>query len=131
MVNDPISDFIIRLKNSSAVGKKSLTVPYSNMKFAIAELLGKKGYIGAVIKKSRGASKLFSVELLYGEDGRPLIEGVKRVSKPSRRLYTKSKNIRKFRSGYGISVFSTPSGIMADSDAKKGKVGGEFLFNIW
>lgn len=130
-MNDPIGDFIIRIKNAGRVGKKSVSLPYSKMKNAIAELLSKKGYLGEISNKSKGNIKYLVVEILYGEDKKPLISDVKRISKPSRRLYEKAKNIRIFRRGYGMSVFSTPKGIMSDWDAKKENLGGEHLFNIW
>ena len=129
-MNDPIGDFIIRIKNAGRVHKESVSVPYSAMKLAVAELLSLKGYIGAVTKKSKGASKFLNIELLY-KDGSPAVKEVKRISKPGRRIYEKASNIKRFRRGFGLSVFSTPNGIKADIDAKKDNVGGEFLFNIW
>jgi small subunit ribosomal protein S8 len=131
MYTDPIGDFIIRIKNAGRVGKDSVAVPFSKMKFAIAELLSKKGFVGAVSKKSKGNSHTLHVELIYKEDGSPKVYDVQRISKPSRRLYSKSKDINRFRRGFGMSVFSTPKGIMADVDAKKENLGGEFLFNVW
>lgn len=130
-MNDPIGDFIIRIKNASRVKKPSVSVPFSNMKFAIAGVLNAKGFIGKFEKKSRGKAEYLNIELLYGEDGRPSVSDVKRISKPGRRIYEKSKNIKKFKRGFGLSVFSTPRGIMADMDAKKANLGGEFLFNVW
>jgi len=130
-MNDPIGDFIIRIKNAGNVGKENISVPFSKVKFAIAELLSAKGYIGVVSQKSKGNAKYLNIDLLYTEDGKPLISGVKRISKPSRRLYEKAKDIKRFRRGFGLSVFSTPKGIMVDVDAKKENLGGEFLFNIW
>lgn len=130
MYTDPIGDFIIRIKNAGSVRKEAISVPFSKVKFAIAELLSSKGYVGAVTKKAKGDAKYLEVVLLYTE-GQPKVNDVKRISKPSRRLYAKSKEIKRFRRGYGMSVFSTPKGIMADVDAKKNNLGGEFLFNIW
>ena len=130
-MNDPIGDFITRIKNAGKVKKDSVTVPFSKMKLSIAELLSAKGYVGAVTKKSKGNAKYLNVELLYTAEGQPRVSEVRRISKPSRRLYESAKNIKSFRRGYGMSVFSTPKGIMADVDAKKENVGGEFLFNIW
>jgi len=130
-MNDPIGDFIIRIKNAGNVGKESISVPFSKVKLAIAELLSDKGYIGAVSQKTKGNAKFLNVVLLYSENGSPAISGVKRISKPSRRLYEKAKTIKRYRRGFGLSVFSTPKGIMADVDAKKNNLGGEFLFNIW
>lgn len=113
------------------VNKSEILVPFSKMKFAIAELLSAKGFIGEVVEKTKGSAKFLSVGLLYDEGGRPRVSDVKRISKPGRRMYAKSKDIKRFRRGFGLSVFSTPKGIMADVDAKKENLGGEFLFNIW
>ncbi len=131
MVTDPIGDFIIRLKNAGNTKKESVSVPFSKMKLAIAELLSSKGYLGEVTKKTKGNAKYLNITLLYTEDGSPIISDVKRMSKPSRRLYEKAKDIKRFRRGFGVSVFSTPKGVMTDMDAKKNNLGGEFLFNIW
>lgn len=129
---DPIADLINRIKNAGYAGKENVSVPFSKTKFAIAELLSRKGMVGSVVKRGKGeVPRYLNIELLYGEDGKPKISNVQRVSKPSRRLYEKSKNIRKFRSGFGITVLSTPKGIMSGDDAKKERVGGEVLFNIW
>jgi small subunit ribosomal protein S8 len=130
-MNDPIGDFIIRIKNAGVMHKENILVPFSKMKFAVAELLSSKGYVGAVAPKSKGDAKYLEVALLYTKDKEPVVSGVKRMSKPSRRLYEGAKNIKRFRRGFGMSVFSTPKGIMADADAKKNNLGGEFLFNIW
>jgi small subunit ribosomal protein S8 len=130
-MNDPIGDFIIRIKNAGSVHKKNVLMPFSKMKLAIAELLSAKEYVGAVTKKSKENTKYLNVELLYEKNGKPVVSGVRRMSKPSRRIYESAKNIRKFRKGFGMSVFSTPKGIMGDMDAKKNNLGGEFLFNIW
>ncbi len=130
-MNDPIGDLIIRIKNSGAARKESVSAPFSKMKLAIAELLSAKGYIGAVSQKSKGNAKYLNMTLLYEKDGSPVISDVRRISKPSRRLYENAKNIKRFRRGFGLSVFSTSKGVMGDADAKKSNLGGEFLFNIW
>ncbi|MFH0804043.1 MAG: 30S ribosomal protein S8 [Candidatus Zambryskibacteria bacterium] len=132
MVTDPIGDLIIRIKNAGNTGKSSVSVPFSKMKLAITELLSAKGYVGDVVSKNKDeVSKSINIDLLYTKDGEPMISDVKRMSKPSRRLYQDSKSIRAFRKGFGMSVLSTPKGIMSDVDAKKNNLGGEVLFNIW
>lgn len=130
MVTDSIGDLIIQIKNASRVGKKQISVPFSNLTFSVAELLKTKGFIGELSKKAKGSAKFLNIEILY-EGGKPVVSDVKRVSKPGRRLYEKAKNIESFRRGYGLTVLSTPKGIMADVDAKKENLGGELLFNIW
>lgn len=130
MVTDPISNFIIQLKNASGVGKTSVSVPYSALKEAIAETLKTYGFIKSVEKKGKKVVKTLEIELVYfGNE--PRIHGVDRVSKPSRRVYQKASDIRVFKSGFGNTILSTPKGILADEDARKHKVGGEVLFKIW
>lgn len=127
---DTIADFLIMMKNASMVGKPSVVTPFSNIKFQIAELLVKKGFVGKVSKKNKKELPFIEVELLYPE-GAARITDVERVSKPSRRLYSGAKELRSYKQGLGLNVLSTPKGIMTDKDAKKENVGGEVLFRIW
>lgn len=131
-MTDPIADLLIRIKNAGLSRKPSVSMPFSKMKLAIAEVLGAKGFLGEVVTKGKTpATKRLEVEVLYEEGGRPRVSDVNRISKPSRRLYEKSKNIKSYRRGVGLAVLSTPKGIMADADARKANVGGELLFTIW
>ena len=130
MVTDPISDFITRIKNASAARKVLVEVPYSSVKEAIAHALEKGGYLKSIEKKGKKVVKTLEFELVY-VNGLPRVQDVDRVSKPSRRIYQKSKDIRVFKSGYGNIVYSTPRGVLLDTDARKLKVGGEVLFKIW
>lgn len=131
MVSDPIGDFIIQLKNASAVRKERVVVGYSQMLFSIAEKLKGRGFVKSVEKKGRKGIKLLEVELMYKPDGTGVIEDVKRLSKPGRRLYGKSKEIQAVRGGRGVLVISTPSGVMTGEEAREAKVGGELLFTAW
>jgi small subunit ribosomal protein S8 len=128
MVTDPISDLIIRIKNASDAKKASVVVIGSKLAENIAHALKKAGYISSVDKSK--TKRELELGLIYFE-GTPRINGVERISKPSRRLYQKATDIRTFRSGYGNTVFTTSKGIMVDVDAKKLKLGGEILFRIW
>lgn len=128
MVTDPIADFLIRLQNASKVNKESVSMPFSQMKLSIAEVLEKEGYVSTVDKKK--ATNTLSVGLLY-KNGRPAITGAKRVSKPSRRMYMSIHDIKPIKRGYGLLVLSTPAGILTGKDAKEKRVGGEALFEIW
>ena len=130
MVTDPISDFITRIKNASDAGKASLSIPYSNLKESIAHVLLKGGYISSIDVKGKQIEKTIEISLVY-MGNEPRIHGVDRISKSSRRVYQKSKDIRMFKSGFGNVVFSTPKGVLLDVDARKLKVGGEVLFKIW
>lgn len=131
MVNDTIGDFLVRLKNAGVVKKASVSVPYSSLKYAIAEKLKDSGFVKTIEKKGKKAHKTIDVVLKYGEDGLPVIQGVKRISKPGRRLYHSVRDIMPVRYGHGVLVLSTPKGIKTGSEARKEKVGGEALFEIW
>ena len=130
MVSDPIADFIIQLKNAGAVKKEEVALPYSKLKFAIAEKLAAAGFVGAVEKKGKGVKKTLHVALKY-ENGRHFIRGVKRISKPGRRLYAGVAEIHPVKFGHGKLVLSTPQGILTDDEARELNVGGEQLFTIW
>lgn len=131
MVNDPVADLITRLKNAGMVGHKSVLMPYSKMKEAIALTLKKSGFVGDVSHDGSGVKKVLIVTLAYEKDGSPRIKGVKRISKPGRRLYAGVKEIYPVKYGKGIMVLSTPRGILVDSEARKVRVGGETLFTMW
>ncbi|MEK9184865.1 MAG: 30S ribosomal protein S8 [Patescibacteria group bacterium] len=131
MVIDPISDLIIQIKNASDAGKVSVALPYTKFKEGVAKLLEKAGYVKSVIVKGKKITRSLEIELFYNEDKSPKIKGVQRVSKLSRRIYTKAKDLRPFHSGFGNIILSTPKGILTDKDAKREKVGGEVLFKIW
>lgn len=131
MVNDSLGDFIIRLKNASLAKRGSISVPYSKLKHAVADVLQKEGFVNGVEKKGKKVKKFLEVALKYNDAGQPEITGVKRVSKLGKRIYVKSKDIRRVKFGHGRMLISTPKGIMTDSEAKKNNMGGEALFSIW
>jgi len=131
MVTDPVGDFIIRLKNASVVKKDVVVTPHSKLCFAIAEVLQKNGYIKSVNKKGKKIQKTIEVELRYSKEDVSPIHGVQRVSKPGRRMYYGAKEIHPVKYGKGLLVLSTPKGILTGAVARKAKVGGEALFEIW
>ena len=131
MVTDPVADFITRLTNAGAVGHKTVSLPFSTFKHAIAEKLKDAGYLAAFEKKGKKVRKTLDVTLKYDEAGKPVIHGVKRISKPGRRLYKGAHEIMSVRYGHGALVLSTPQGILTDKEARKARVGGEALFEIW
>jgi small subunit ribosomal protein S8 len=126
MVNDPISDLLVRLQNASRVGKASVSVPFSKMKLAIADVLSKEGYVGMPDKKNYA----LLIPLAY-KNGRPAIAGMKRISKLSRRMYLGVRDVRPVKHGHGLLVLSTPKGVMSGAQARAQRVGGEALFEIW
>ena len=127
---DSISNMIIMLKNASLAGKESVSFPYSKMKNAIAECLKKEGYVKQVSKKVKKGFPTLEVELVY-MDKKPKITEAERVSKQSRRVYFKMKDIHSIRNGSGLLVLSTPKGILSGKEARKEQVGGEALFKLW
>ncbi len=129
-MTDPISDFLIRLKNASVVRHQAVLLPYSNLKNAVGVALLKIGFISSVVKREKKVGAELEVGLIY-ENGKPKIKGVERISKPSKRVYFGVKDIRKVKEGHGALLLSTPKGILCDKEARKEMVGGEALFKIW
>ena len=130
MTTDPIAEMLTRIKNAGNAGKPTVLIPYSKIKMAIAEILEKEGYIKSLNKKGKKVAKFIEIELLYSGNA-PRISDIKRLSKPSRRVYQRTLEIRPVRHGYGRLILSTPRGLMTDSEARKTRVGGEVLFKIW
>ncbi|MDO8510105.1 MAG: 30S ribosomal protein S8 [bacterium] len=130
MTTDPISEMLVRIKNAGNAGKTTVVVPHSKVKLAIAEILEREGYIKSISKKGKKIAKVLELELLYTGD-LPRIKDVKRLSKPSRRIYQAAREIRHVRHGFGRLILSTPKGLMTDREARKAHVGGEALFKIW
>lgn len=131
----PISDMLIRIKNAQAVGKEQVSVPLSNMKLKIAEILKAGGFIHDFEKRKKKMKKTeidyLSISLKYGEDKLPGVGGFKIISRPSRHMYTNAKDIKPVHSGYGIAVISTSKGVMSSKEARKKNLGGEILFEVW
>ena len=131
MTTDPIGDLINRLSNAGAVKKHTVSVPFSAFKLAVVEKLKEAGYVQAVEKKGKKVRKSIDVTLKYSEAGEPRIAGVRRVSKPGRRMYKGVHELRPVKYGHGMLILSTPQGVKTDAEARKEKVGGEALFEIW
>lgn len=127
---DPIADMLTRIQNAGKAGKQTVLVSYSKLKFAVASVLLKEGYILSLNKKGRKDGKFIEISLAY-EGRTPKILGVTRISKPSRRMYTTFHDIMPVRQGHGDLILSTPKGILTGKEARTMKVGGEMLFKIW
>ena len=127
---DTISNFIIKLKNAGNAGLERVSTPHSKLKLAIAEVLKKEGFIKDFEEKSEKGKKVIALSLFL-EKRIPKIKGVERISKPSKRIYKKSTEIRAVKNGYGAIILSTSAGVMTGRDAKKAALGGEALFSIW
>jgi small subunit ribosomal protein S8 len=129
-MTDPITDMLNQIRNAQAVSKTEVLIPFSNIKNEIANILSKEGFVGEVKKATKGKIKVLKIFLKY-DAGMPQISGVKRVSKPGQRIYGGVHEIKKVRGGYGLSIISTSKGLMTDKDAKKQKIGGEVLLEVW
>lgn len=127
---DQIANLIIALKNAGNAGHDSVTVSYSNLKHSILEVLKKEGFVKDVEMRTEKGRKVLEVALI-SENRVPRIQGVQRISKPSKRIYRKASEIRPIKNGYGALVVSTSLGVMSGRDAKKQQLGGEALFSIW
>lgn len=130
MVSDRVGDFIIRLKNAGAIGRADVSVPYSSHLEAIAKKLKELGFI-ANVSVSKKEPKALEVTLAYDERGDHKIRGVKRVSKPGRRLYTPARGAHSVKNGSGALILSTPRGVLSDKEARRVRAGGETLFEVW
>jgi small subunit ribosomal protein S8 len=131
MVTDVIGDFINRLTTATAVKKDAVSIPFSNLKHQIALVLKREGYLGEISESKDTVGKMLTLQLAYDADGEPKIHGVKRISKPGRRLYTPVHKVHSVKNGQGALILTTPKGIMTDREARKNRVGGETMFTIW
>jgi len=123
-------DLLVRIKNGLQAKKETVHAPFSEFDLAVARFLQDTGYVAAVDKRVAGKKASLEIKLKY-KDGAPAITGFKFHSKPSRRLYRGYREIRSVRQGQGIAALSSPEGIVSDRDARKRKLGGEYLFEIW
>ncbi|MRG94534.1 30S ribosomal protein S8 [Polyangium spumosum] len=130
MMTDPIADMLTRIRNAALARHDRTEVPASKMKQAVAEILKSEGYIADVRPSESNSGKL-TIVLKYGRDRSSAIDGVRRVSRPGRRVYVKHDRIPRVLSGLGISILSTSHGLMSDRDARKNKLGGELLCEVW
>ncbi len=131
MVNDPIADMLIRIKNAVMRRKEEVNIPYSKLKERIAQILKDEGFVTDYRIEGEGIKKEIIVLPKYDEEGNPILTDVKRVSKPGRRIYVKKDEIPWVKNGMGIAIISTSKGIITDREARRLKVGGEVLCEVW
>lgn len=127
---DQISEMLCAIRNAQAVSKDQVSVPFSNLKYEIAKILEHEGLVQAIEKKGKKSKKVLEIGLKY-KNSFPLISGLKRVSKPGQRVYVNYKEIRPVMNGYGFSIITTSKGLLTNKEAKKQKVGGEIICEIW
>lgn len=130
-MTDPVSDLLTRLRNASRAGLAECDIPHSKLKAAICDILVREGYLGAVAEsRDERGHRILRAQLKYS-DGTPAITGIDRVSRPGRRLYTTTTEIPRVLNGLGMSILTTPKGVMKDADARRQRVGGEIICNVW
>ncbi|PIP25104.1 MAG: 30S ribosomal protein S8 [Candidatus Nealsonbacteria bacterium CG23_combo_of_CG06-09_8_20_14_all_36_12] len=147
---DPISDMLTSIRNAIAVLHPTVDIPFSNLKYEIAKILEKEKFIEKTEKKGKKTKRFIEITLKYFKKtpvegplrprseasethpfGRPAISGLKRISKPGQRIYTPSKKIKRVKGSYGIAIISTSKGLMTDKEARKQKLGGEVICEVW
>ena len=131
LVTDPIADMLTRIRNALIVKHDTVEVPSSVMKRAIADILLSEGYIKGYTINEEGVEPMMTITLKYGPNRQRVITGLKRISKPGLRVYTRKDNIPKVLNGLGIAIISTSKDIMTDREARKQGVGGEVLAYVW
>ena len=130
-MTDPIADMLTRLRNANSAHHQSVSMPYSKLKFAIAGILEREGYLAGSEVADARVGKTLTLNLKYGPKRERSIEGLRRVSKPGLRVYAKSNNLPEVLGGLGVAILSTSSGLMTDREANDKGVGGEVLAYVW
>jgi small subunit ribosomal protein S8 len=130
-VNDPIADFLTRIRNAGMARHEKVEIPHSRMKAEMARILKEQGYINDYSEKSAGAEKRLIIELKYSSDGQRAITGLRRMSRPGRRVYRKQTSIPRVLDGLGVAILSTSRGILTDHEARRVGVGGEVLCFVY
>lgn len=130
-MSDPIADMLTRIRNGLQAGKVTVDVPRSNLKVAVCRVLAEQGYIESFEETEEPAPGIVRIKLRYLSDRQPVMQNIKRVSKPSLRVYVSHNEIKQVRSGLGVAILSTSKGVMTGKQARKQKLGGELLCEVW
>ena len=131
VLTDPIADMLTRIRNANMAEKKVVQMPHSKMKSEIARLLKSEGFIKDYTMENENGKPVLNVFLKYTVDREPVIQGLRRISKPSCRKYVSSEDVPRVLGGIGIAILSTSSGVMIDEEARNKKIGGEVLCYVW
>ncbi|MBP7026511.1 MAG: 30S ribosomal protein S8 [Leptotrichiaceae bacterium] len=129
-LTDPIADMLTRIRNANLAKHNTVKIPFSKIKESLANILKSEGYINNFEVKEEGTKKDIIVSLKF-MDGEAVIKGLKRISKPGRRVYTSVESLPKVLGGLGIAIVSTPNGVITDKECRKHSVGGEVLCYVW
>jgi small subunit ribosomal protein S8 len=131
MMTDPIADMLTRIRNAVAVGHDQVTMPHSKLREGIAKILVVEGFIDRYETKSEGHRQHLILQLRYGPRRAPVIAGLRRVSRPGHRVYRQAAEIPRVQGGLGVAVISTSQGLLADREARRRRLGGEILCEVW
>jgi small subunit ribosomal protein S8 len=131
MMTDPIADMLTRIRNGALARHDRVEMPHSRLKEHVADVMKSEGYLDDVRVSEGDERKTLTVLLRYGRDRDPAIDGLRRVSTPGRRVYVRHDRIERVCSGMGISILSTSRGVMTDREARRQRVGGELLCEVW
>lgn len=130
-MTDPMSDMLTRIRNAGMTRARVVEMPRSNMKFAVAKIIQGEGFISGVESYEDGNKPMMRLNLKYDETGSSAISSITRVSKPGQRVYVKSTDLGRVRSGMGFAIVSTPNGLMTTKEAKKRHLGGELICEVY
>jgi small subunit ribosomal protein S8 len=132
-MTDPIADMFTRIRNAARARHESVDVPWSRIKERIAQLLAEEGYLREVrrVKPKQGSGDWLRIQLKFDGARNPIIAGLRRVSRPGLRVYVGYREIPLIRRGLGVSILSTPRGVVVDREARKAKTGGELICSVW
>ena len=131
VLTDPIADMLTRIRNAHMAEKKVVQMPHSKMKSEIARILKAEGFIKDYTMENDGGKSVLNVFLKYTTDREPVVQGLRRISKPSCRKYANSEEVPRVLGGIGVAILSTSSGVMTDNEARQKKIGGEVLCYVW
>jgi small subunit ribosomal protein S8 len=131
MVTDPIADMLTRIRNANLAMQEDVKMPSSKMKEEVAKLLAEEGYVGGFEVAPADTGKELTVSLRYTEDRQRVLQGLRRVSKPGRRLYSSAGDLPRVQGGLGVTIVSTSQGLLVDRECRRRKLGGEIICEVW
>jgi small subunit ribosomal protein S8 len=131
MMTDPVGDMITRIRNAGQARHVKTSCPASQLKLAVARVLSAEGFVGEVSSDASSSHPSMTIAIRYDDRGKMIVDGIRRISKPGRRVYVAAKEIPRVRNGLGMAILSTPKGVMCDRDARDANVGGEVICEVW
>ena len=131
MLTDPVADMLTRIRNAGRAGHRETVCPASKLKLAVAKVLQEEGFIDDVQPEEQDGKPMLRITVRYARDGKMIIDGIRRVSRPSRRVYVGAGEVPKVRNGLGVAVLSTNKGVISDRAAREQSVGGEVVCEVW